>query len=134
MFAPLRFIWNATRGHRLAPSTASSPDAGGETVDAVVGLSGEAVEVELPPTVMLLHPTTFMKVVGTWALNWTFEASLMPVLVTVEVTDKAPVDPSVPDTSVRLDWPLLVTTPAVTPMLAALMAAARPASFPAART
>ena len=44
----------------------------------------------------------------------------------LEFTVNAPPDPAVCETSVRVDWPLLVTTPAVTPIAAALMALARP--------
>src|SRR5579862_7612889 len=43
-----------------------------------------------------------------------------------ELTVNAPADPAVCDRSVRVDSPLLVTTPASTPMLAELMASASP--------
>jgi len=44
-----------------------------------------------------------------------------------DVTVRAPLEPAVPESSVSVDWPFAIDTPAVTPILAALMAAARPA-------
>ena len=52
----------------------------------------------------------------------------MLVATILEVAVNAPLDPAVCDSRVRLDLPLLVTTLAVYPRLAALMASATPES------
>ena len=50
-----------------------------------------------------------------------------PVATIPELTTNPPVAPAVCESKVRVDSPSVVTTLAVTPMLAALMALARPA-------